>query len=251
MNRIQVLISSLAVALVLVVSAGHAADLKYTKSATTDLNGDGKPEHVSLTISKNESRPGTLHVGKLSAVIDEELPEGLAIVDIDSKDRFKEVVVRCGNPYDGGYFNHVYEYDGKTLKEIGALGSAQFTGHGIVYADSWTGSFVIKRKFVLNGKTRKIEEVRQPMYYIGRTSKADSSFPIYMSPTDPSVVANVEPKSQVLIVAVAFQPVKKTLKSDEDETLGQDWYLVKTRSGLMGWARHEDAVRYLAIPQAG
>lgn len=252
MNYVRVLVSTLAVVVLLSTSAGYAAKLKYVKSVTADLDGNGTKEKAYLRVSKDRAKPSVLHVGTLSADVNAESPEGLAIVDIDSKDRFKEIIVNCGNPYDGGSFGHVYEYDGKSLKKLGVLErEPQFTGHGIIYAQSWTCSFMIRKKFALNSKTRQIEEIRQPMYYIGKSFKAEKSFPVFLSPTDTSIVANVEPKSQVLIIAVAFQPVKqKTTDPNKYETFEQ-WYLVKTHSGLMGWVRDQDAMQHLGIPAAG
>ena len=235
-------------------SSSDAAGLKFAKSATADLNGDGRPERVYLTVSvpKNAPAQRLLHIGDLSVEIHAQLPEGIAIVDIDSKDRFKEVDVRCGNPGDGGY-SLVYGFDGRSISEMGEVGShPDFRGNGIVYGGSWTGAFMIRHKFALDGKRRKLNEIRQPMYYVGRTFKAESSFPICYSMEDASVVADIEPKSQILIVAVAFQPIKKrTAMPNRYETIERGWYLIKSQSGLMGWARWDTVVQHVPIPMAG
>jgi hypothetical protein len=251
-DHMRVLAPTLALALLLVASASLAADLKFAKSATADLNGDGRSERVYLTISKDISTRSTLHMGTTSTAVRAELPEGLAVVDIDNRDRLKEIVVRCSNAGDGWY-HLVYSYDGKSIALVGEIGTApEFTGRGIVYAKSWMGSFAIKQKFVLDSKKRKLEELRQPMYYIGRTFRTEESFAIHASTQDASVVANIEPKSQILIVALAFQPVKKKMwKSDKYETIQHEWYLIKSQSGLMGWASAEDVQQHVPVSVAG
>ncbi len=229
-------------------------------SATADLDGDGRAERVNLTLPKTGGQGAKvqLRIGELSvdigAEVREELPEGVAIVDIDSRDRLKEVVVKCGSS-NGGGGHLVYAYDGKTIFQLGGFWGPRFRGYGIVYDDCWTGSFLVRDKWVLDRKSREFRLVRQPMNYIGNVFKADSSFPIRYSMDDGShVVANIEPKSQILIVALAYKPEKRKVigSSDRYETIERQWYLIKSYTGLMGWASADTVGGHVpSLPMAG
>jgi hypothetical protein len=235
----------------LVVSAGMAggaavelAGLKIVKSATVDLNGDGKSEKVSITILKRIPRePGErdylLRVDGASVSAYMECVEGFAVVDVDVRDHYKEIAVYTG-PSDDNWFVF-YSYDGKSLKKMGEAEWPTLKGNGIVYDRHRMAFTTVTDKYALNYRTRTLELVPQEMYYIGRPITITKSFAVYQSRTSKEVLANLEPRSKAQILAYSPAPAKPSADSDrgraEYERMMDGWYLIKTQSNLLGWAR--------------
>jgi len=105
-----------------------------------------------------------------------------------------------------------------------------FPGNGIVYVDDWAGFWKRMDKYVLNKQTRKLDHVKQPFYYVGVTGTVDSSIPIYAATDMKTPVANLLPKSAVLI-----------LLND-----GKENYLLKSTTGLVGWVKEDTLNRHFS-----
>lgn len=239
--------AKLCLALMLSFTTAVAAQgLKITRSATADLDGDGRSERISITIGQRMPDGRTdgdryeLRVGSASVKGDLENVKGFTIVDLDTRDRYKEVAVFTPGPSDDPRYV-IYWYDGKQLRQVGDIGAGiSVQGNGIVMAAWWTGNFLVRDKYVLEKGKHTLHLVPQEMYYVGEEHKVLSSFPIHYSPVRHDVVANLENGSRALVMALKQIPLPRKANSDPDR-LTDDWLLIKSRSGLLGWARLTDA----------
>ncbi len=202
----------------------HAQEQASPTSA--DLDGDGKPESISLQWKEGE-RQYVLKIGNATLRgqgDDSEAPE-LSIVDLDSGDKWKEVVVQTGLTDDDA-MRTLYGFDGKAVKELGRVHAlTEARGNGIILSDTWEGFWNRREKYVLDRKAWKLNLVPQELYYVGAEATVKQSFPLARSRMSKDVVANVAAQSKIQVLAAApARPGSEEL-----------WYLVKSSTGLLGW----------------
>jgi len=225
-----------AIGLLWILGSACAA-VKPTMSAVADLDGNGRKEKVWITLvkdAKNYSDHFILHVDKAEVQIYGEF-DGLAIVDIDRSDRYKEIDIRT---YGGSDIvdHNIYWYDSKSIQKLADLSSkTDYKGNGIVLNRWWTCYVSITDKYVMDKRPRKLVLVPQEMYYIGKQHKVLRSFPIYYSRQNKSVVANVEPNSAITVLVYVLNQVDP--KNPEKHDVMKEWFLIKTQSGLLGWVQ--------------
>jgi len=215
--------------------------------ATADLDGDGKPEKV--TLQPGQDGAFTLKAGPVSmrGQVTTEAGgndiHGFTVEDIDSSDKRREVLVHTTGELDEHHRVVFYAYDGKRFTELGKLSSAgEIRGNGIVLVDEWVGFWKRRDKFVLDAKKAQLRKVEQDVYWVGQEATVKKSFPLQRSRTDSAVVANLAPDTKVLVVAAAPPSAQGP----------NDWYLIKSSTGLMGWARIEYGSELLdGLPWAG
>jgi hypothetical protein len=214
------------------------------KSTSADLDGDGKPEAISLQWNEGDSQ-FVLKVGAatLKGKVDDTEVQGVTVVDVDSGDKWKELAVHMGL-VDSDASRTVYGFDGKALKELGRVHAlTEVRGNGVVLSDMWTGFWNRREKYALDRKAWKLNLVPQELYFVGAEATVKQSFPLARSRTDKAVVANVAKDSKIQVLAAA--PVSP--KSNEDF-----WYLVKSSTGLLGWTRGKElAEKTDGLPFAG
>ncbi|WIG94110.1 hypothetical protein KGD87_26645 [Myxococcus sp. SDU36] len=220
-----------------------ADDTAPVKSASVDLNGDGTPEAVSLQFDapKNEF---VLKAGSASirGPGDDNEPAGVFIVDLDSRDQRKELMVRTGQT-DYDQRSYLYGFDGKALKLLGTVPAlTEAKGNGIILSDSWQGFWNRRDKYVLDAKTGKVSEVPQDLYAVGAEATVKQSFPLARSRTDKKAVALLAQGSRIQVLAAARSGRK-----------GEGYlYLVKSSTGLLGWATAKDLTEKTdGLPLAG
>ncbi len=238
--------SLLLVCVLAVPAPGFAA---VVKSASADLNGDGKAEQISITIKDEFESDYVLKIGSVS--VKGKLWEGIdgfQVVDIDCGDRLKEIAVHTRGPSDD-YGHHLYWFDGKHIKDMGVLdGSAKFPGNGSVLVHRRIGWAFTTEKYVPQGSQRKLHTVPQDMYAVEVdaqiTATVAKSFPIYATRAGGGIVAQLAPKSKITILA--YSPAQRN--SDGSFKVGpKDQYLIKSHTGLLGWASAK-AVDYENLP---
>jgi hypothetical protein len=236
---------SVTIALVLCVSGCACAAAKPITSTTADLDGNGRKEKVWVTlakVSKNLTDHSTLHVDKAEVPFYGEY-DGLEIVDIDRSDRYKEIDVRTYSGSDA-VDHRIYWYDGKSIQKTADLSwRVEYKGNGIVLNRASTCYVAITDKYVLDKKSRKLTLVPQEMYYVGTQHKVAQSFPIYYSRQSKSVVANVETNSTITVLV--YVPNQAARKSPGKYDVMQEWFLIKTQSGLLGWVRLQTLSQYV------
>ena len=134
--------------------------------ATVDLNGDGTKEQVNLSLGKDKSN-FVLTVGKCK--VKSRMPydiDGFQLVDIDVKDKSKEIAVYTSGPSDDFEY-WIYSYDGKSVKLMGKLKRwPDFAGHGLVsvrdHVDFWQKTDTYK----LDNQKRALVRVPKELYTV-------------------------------------------------------------------------------------
>ncbi|WP_164010706.1 hypothetical protein [Pyxidicoccus trucidator] len=201
------------------------------KSASADLNGDGKPEAISLEWDEKKDQ-FVLKAGGATVRGDTSgnEPIGVTVVDLDSGDKRKELAVHTGET-DYDKQARLYAFDGKALKALGSVPAlTEAKGNGIILSDSWQGFWNRRDKFALDAKAGKVSEVPQELYAVGVEATVKQSFPLARSRTDKAAVAMLAQGSRIQVLAAA--PASKK---------GGDYlYLVKSSTGLLGWATAKD-----------
>ncbi|NPC72862.1 hypothetical protein HPP05_24245 [Corallococcus exiguus] len=207
-----------------------AQNSEFVKSAQVDLDGDGKPDAVSLTAG--EDGKFTLKVGGATLKGDasgNEVP-GFQVVDLDTGDKWKELLVQTLGELDDGHRYFVYGYDGKAVRLLGNVHAlTEAKGNGIVLVDRWMAFWQKRDKYTLDRKAWKLVHVPQELYAVtaepGKevTATVKKSFPLTQSRTGSAVLATTAQGSKVTVLAASV-PAK-----------GDVLYLVRSSTGLLGW----------------
>ena len=214
----------------------------FLTHAEADLNSDGKKEKISIkSIKPVTYLPSednfVLMVGDelITGSLSEGYSDGFVIVDIDKSDKYKEIAVHTPGDSDDDEFL-LYAYDGKSLRKMGRLYQwPTFYGNGIVLVDQHIDFWSIREKYILDNKTRTLKLVPQKFYYVGIKGEVTKSFPLYRTKKRKHVVANLKPKSEILILLCEPSVAKK---SPNDVDIKDYSYLVKSSTGLVGWTTH-------------
>nr|WP_253909051.1 hypothetical protein [Corallococcus exiguus] len=217
-------------AVLLTGAPASAQNSEFVKSAQVDLDGDGKPDAVSLTAG--EDGKFTLKVGGATLKGDasgNEVP-GFQVVDLDTGDKWKELLVQTLGELDDGHRYLVYGYDGKAVKLLGDVHAlTEAKGNGIVLVDRWMAFWQKRDKYTLDRKAWKLVHVPQELYAVtaepGKevTATVKKSFPLTQSRTGSAVLATTAQGSKVTVLAASV-PAK-----------GEVLYLVRSSTGLLGW----------------
>jgi len=233
MRSKQIIFLFVLLALSLGVAAVFAQYYELSQKANVDLNGDGKKESVWVERTDKYKQDYILHIDKYSVQghLGEGAPENFEIMDIDTRDKYKEVAVHTPGPSDDDEYN-IYWYDGGQIREVEqGLGRwPNFTGVGIVYVNDWWDCFWDKTdRYILDEKTHKLIQTKQQYYYVGLNAPVLSSFPIYTTSEAAKqqkgdVAANLRKDSHAIVVL--WDP----------ET---DCYLIKAEAGVLGWAQYK------------
>ena len=225
------------------VPAGAQGD-EPVKSANVDLDGDGKPDAVALTPGADGKF--TLKVGAVTLQGNASGNEvsGFTVVDLDTGDKWKELLVHSLGDLDDDHRFFLYGYDGRAVRSLGDVRAlTEAKGNGIVLVETWMGFWQQREKYTLDRKAWKLTQVPQELYAVGVEATVKKSFPLVRSRTESAVVATTAQGSKVQVLAAGVPP-----KGDRE----QIWYLVKSSSGLLGWVRGKALVESTeGLPLAG
>lgn len=208
---------SLALGLSLPVAAGPAAEpfpglrsLEFKGYFTATIFYDPKISQVVNTpLNAEESEQGAPLVTRaIRTKIDRTKSEEVWIDYDEGPSADPEIIVtRVGSEEPAGYVPGLKFY---------------IPGTGAIYASGHTNTmFDTRRKYVL--ERDKLVEVKQPFYWVGLESKALKDIALLSRKGGQEVVARL-PKGSALTVMLAEE----------------DWYLVKTPFGLVGWLEVKD-----------
>ncbi|SEU21807.1 FG-GAP repeat domain-containing protein [Stigmatella erecta] len=214
-----------------------------TSSTSADLDGDGKPESISLRWEEGEGTFTLKVAGKaVQGKAEDTEVHGVTVVDLDRGDKWKEVAVNMGLT-DGDAHCVLYGFDGKSLKELGGVHAlTETSGNGIILSDSWMGFWNRREKYVLDRKAWKLSHVPQELYAVGAEGTVKQSFALVRSRTDGAVVANVAPGSKISVLAAGAPGPQGAPR----------WYLVKSATGLLGWTQEQNLLdKTEGLPWAG
>ena len=223
------------------------SSIEYNNIVTqtkVDLNGDGKRETISIKminpdtyLSKEDNFVLMVNDELITGSMEVGSPEGFAIIDINKRDNYKESAVYSPGESDDDEFL-LYSYDGKTVKKMaGIFEWPTFYGNGIVLVDSGIDFWSKRDKYVLQKSTHTLKWIPQKFYYVGIKGKVSKSFPIYRTKERKYIVANLKPKSEILILACDPSAKNESHIYEEVEDYA---YLIKSSTGLTGWIKHKD-----------
>jgi len=220
-----------------------AGELERTGKA--DLNGDGKSENMRLKVEPSGKYVLTVGGVAMEGAFPplssfDEPTAGISVVDVDRQDKYKELQIRVSSSADSMLDARtvLYRYDGGSLREVLRLDGRylELFGNGIVHVTRWRGFWMEREKYVWDRSAQKFREVPQAFYYVGVEGRVVKSFPIFRALSGSQVVAQLRPKSAFLILVW-------DRKSNR--------YLVRSESGLVGWARPEALESKTSLPSAG
>jgi len=215
--------------------AADVAD-EWTEIATkkADLDGDGKVENIALFSTQPSFSDLTGHIrldiGDATWTSNDihDLHDGpwLGVIDIRQRDEFKEVevVIAGGGPSEEPHhLIFAYRAGALTLLRSFWAHSPKYTGTGFIRARQRAAIGMVNFKYVLAEDGLSIEHVEQPLYALNWdtwTVPVTTSFPIYAQQTEDQQVGLLKQGAPITLVGV-----------------DGDWVLVRSSTGLMGWAR--------------
>lgn len=223
------------------------------QTLSADLDGDGKPEQVTVRTQSEPKATCTVTVGAIHYTAEDRWGDGCSgeIIDLDSGDPKKEVVLIFSSGTD--FATEVYlRFDGKAWSVLGEYsgtfsGAREVPGAGFVLHSSWAGFFTKKVKLVLT--KGKLTELVPELYAVEVTAKVKSSFPIQVGRNNPEPLAKLKVGSELRVLA--YDPSPKC-KGGEDQPFEPcDLFLVRSASGLLGWARFDQLQGGAELPWAG
>lgn len=208
------------------------------RSASIDLDGDGKLEKIAVSGTKDTPLRFVLSINNTTRTekdysFDSDLPPGFRVVKIDRKSKTQQIAVEFMQP-SGLAPTCFYQWDGKTIRRIGVVENVEeITGNGAIDGSIYMGFWSCKQKYVLDPKTQMLRLVRQPTYSVDLPATVTASFPVRQNHADKSdVVATTAPGSKIQLVKF-WSPAA----DPGDSTEANSWFLIKTANGLSGWTR--------------
>lgn len=197
--------------------AAHAGD-----PLTADLDGDGKPETISVSASGVKVGKASLDCGSESFLCPVE------VLDISPGDKGKELVI-CDVAPRLERACDLYVYSKGALTQLlpagreygmGAL-KMSTQGNGVLLVESWERLYTRLEKYTLNEARTALVLVPQPYQYVNFDALIDRVFPLTYSPDGGSKVGTVRAGSTVTVL----------LESAEHP----EHFLIRTSTGLIGW----------------
>ena len=212
-------------------------DLKY--KLKIDLNADTKAEQIYLESLFNNDFKLKINDKELIGNIGDPV-DGFMLIDINKWDKYKELAVHTAGPSDDDIYM-IYWYDGKNIVPMDELSRwPKFLGNGIVYVNDWEGFWSPRDKYKLDDTTRKLVRIEQPAYYLGIKTKIKTGFKIYLDKDLKSEVALLADNSEIEIL----------LCDMKDKDYFNYLYLIKSSSGLIGWADFRSFKDKIDLPMA-
>ena len=199
----------------------------FITSTILDLNSDNKTEIVKVETTENPYEFRLIIEGQeILGNFENGETDGFKIIDINTADDYKEIAVHTfGSSSDDEYM--IYWYNGKEIVFMDHLSRwPTFNGNGIVYVNNWVDFWSCRDKYVLDNTNRKLNHIEQFAYYVGITVKVKNAFTIYKEKYLINNVALLSVGSDIVMILC-----DKNYKDYYDYR-----YLIKSESGLLGWA---------------
>ncbi|QRN98502.1 hypothetical protein JRI60_05475 [Archangium violaceum] len=200
-----------------------------TRTASADLDADGKPESITLDVKDSTF---VLSAGKARAEGRFEGPvKGFTVVDLASDDPRREVLLQ-GQGAGGVPAYRLFRLTGGALQELALPpGQPGISGNRILLADVPMAFWVRRDKYLYDAAKPGFTEVPQPLYFVGKGVVPEQPLKLLVSREGNSVVTEVAAKTPVVVLA--FSPAPDAARDDDS----QGWYVVLTRQHLLGWVR--------------
>lgn len=195
------------------------ATLALGAPPSTDLNGDGKKE--AITVAEE-----SVSVGSASITCGGFSPCEVTVADVSSKDKFKELQVCELGPRDDKSCR-LYRYNGQTLTPLPFAGTEYglaeiiTNGSGIVRSTQWAHRLYERvDKWTLSDGT--LVKTPQAMYGAGVDFHVDKTFKLKLEPdAESTTIANTRGNSDIRLLA--------------EHATREGWFLVMLSSRITGW----------------
>ena len=153
---------------------------------------------------------------------------GAIIVATTNNDNY--AIVFNPGPSEDPEFS-IYDKSKNLLESIGA-NEFYITSGNIIYTAGISNQMYNKRrKFTF--KNGKFIEEKQPFYYVGMKTKTTKNISLYKNKTGNEIIANLTPNYEIEVIL-----------ADADPNSNDQYYLVKTEFGLVGWLRLAEPYTY-------
>jgi len=237
--KIKVITCSFLLSLLLIGIPGYifsqSQPLLLLENHDFDLDGDGKKDQIlfcfySTTGYSDEYNRFTIEIGRsIIAGKGDNLDGKFEVVDVDTTDRFREIIVPESGPSDD-YGVYVFRFDGSNILYLGYVpghlhcrNEVVFDGSGIVKGTCRANilqTWWYRCEFKVN-ENQKLECIDKDFYEmkpkVRVTLKLDLA--LKKSPSDTTTVWILHPGDHAILIG-----------SDNKR-----WCLVETESGLSGW----------------
>ncbi len=245
------------------------------------LNDGDNPVNISVVVKQfpvaglsNDSRYGsavsvftiTVNGKSMSDTLPYEDSFGVEIIDINKKDKFKEILIFSGGSPDYNFWVYKYSNDLIQIIKTEYLQEFIYDGSGTVTGVQWMGFCIVKDVFVLSKDGTKLEKVPIDFYPVKYTFDEDSvekdyvvtamkSFNIYKErnsgcKVSSKIVGNdvkytvsgydeksivTEIKKGEKVILTGYDTKYTTILNSENDETWWVWIQVKTASGKTGW----------------
>jgi len=210
------------------------------RSTRADLDGDKKAE--SLTFQTTNKEGGfTLKAGGFELKGQVGAPaKGFQVVDLDASDAQREVLVAGQGP-NGRDVYALYRLERGGWKQLPLPECTPvIKGNGVLLSDCWMGFWERRETYTYDSRAGTFTHVPQEFYWVGKPYKVSSASPLHRSREDSQVVAHLKQGSTVTFVAFWAGAADS------------DWYLLRSETGIVGWARLSAIQEHLVgMVQAG
>jgi hypothetical protein len=225
-------------------------------SLIADLNGDGVRDTIVFSTKQDEydvytEYTITVNRRSVSFPVRDVYEMECAVVDIDKRDRVKEIAVTSTGT-DDFTENMMFVLDSSGVHSAPPLtGMVEYRGDGVVAAAKWMGFWSIVEEYQWDRNGFGWRPMPRDTYDVGVTVTALKGFQLHETRDDDSkVTATVKPRNRFDIVSCDPSPVCEGRDSDNDNG-DCDWYMIRLQNGTTGWVRLRDFKAKARIPWAG
>lgn len=195
-------------------------------SANIDLNGDGVKDNIRFSCEFGDGN-FVLYINNKVLKGSGCILEGYCkIVDINSKDKFKEIAIEERGPSDD-YATAFYYYDGKRILPMGKIQGSFENGAlkigGLSKIKTMTRGKVLHTWFYPDSyklsPNHLLEHINQKLYQMNTKVRIKRALPVQKSSTNSKITFTLKTGEEAIILA-----------SDDKE-----WCLIRNSKGQFGW----------------
>jgi hypothetical protein len=215
--------------LMTVVTAAYVSAASLRHNAEIDLNGDNKIDAVKLkSLGSGSDYILFINNSIVKGTFEnlDETTDGFILIDIDKRDRYREVAVHNPGPSDDDEYD-IYWYDGKRIKKIGTYGRwPEFPGNGTMVLGKFMGFWTKKELYTFDNKKKKFNLVKKSLYPVNVNIIVKEPFFIYSA-------RSIRSKAHRLFAGEKINLVECDTSGAKENRM---WYRLKSETGKTGWA---------------
>ncbi|MEZ0385573.1 MAG: SH3 domain-containing protein [Verrucomicrobium sp.] len=230
---------------------------------SVDLEGNGQTQTYTVELSRSnpdaDFESAVLKAGKASIPLGKDFTGFTVSLEAhrafgDQPAKVLEVTAEGDSDYLVRCFFAMVNGELKQVGKVKGQGDLKVPGNGTLVATAWMGFWMKTDKYVF-GKDLTLTLLPQEFYSLGieQTSGIEgtvvASFPVYQTRDAKTVLANTRKDSKFHVLLWDPSSAKP---GDDIETMGRQWYLIRTESGFTGWVRaHNLEPEFATLPWAG